>query len=73
MARKKLTVADVKREISHIKRAVNGLDYEAAHVLEDKLHQEVLRSIANGKVVDSKACAKAALSTLRLRFSRHCS
>jgi len=71
---RKLTVEDVKAAITCIKqRTITSGDYEYAHVMEDALHQRVLRSIANDKADDPKACAKMALSTRRLKFNRFCS
>ena len=69
----KLTVEDIKQQIAVIKQQIANNDYELAHVLEDALHQRVLHSIANDKADNSKACAKMALSTRRLKFNRLCS
>ncbi len=47
-------------------------DSEAAHGAEDDLHQEVLRAIADGICDDPAACARGALATLEIKFSRWC-
>ena len=45
-------------------------DDGTAHEEEDRLHQDVLRAIAEGKCSDPSMCADAALKTLRLDFER---
>ena len=65
-------------KIDEIKLRVEGIDAckgdpEHAHVLEDKLHQDVLQAIADGDLFPFHTpaeCAKAALSTSRIRFDR---
>jgi hypothetical protein len=47
-------------------------DEEVAHMLEDRLHQKVLRAIADGTCADPSGCARAALETSKLQFARHC-
>lgn len=65
-----MTPNDVHWVITAIKEAVH--DSEAAHSMEDDLHQKVLRAIARGTAVDPAACAAAALTTLDLDFPRWC-
>lgn len=50
--------------------AKNQGDSEAAHLLEDAIHQFVLAAIAHGQVTDTAACAKAALATVAFDFDR---
>lgn len=45
-------------------------DGEAAHSIEDQLHQAVLRAFARG--VNDPALAAAALTSLTIEFSRWC-
>lgn len=47
-------------------------DDEAAHSMEDTLHQEVLRAIADGSASNPSECARRALLTLDVDFSRWC-
>lgn len=65
-----LTVAYVAGAV----RKIYGLrgDPEAAHSEEDKLHQEVLKAIANSDCDDPQACARQALMTQAIDFSRWC-
>jgi hypothetical protein len=65
-----VTVDDIKKKVANIR--IMAYDFEAAHSYEDDLHQEVLRSIADGECEDPKGCATAALSTLDIRFMRSC-
>ena len=48
----------------------NITDDERAHSMEDKLHQDVLRSIADGSCDNPAHCAAAALASLKLDFAR---
>lgn len=48
-------------------------DDEQAHSEEDALHQDVLRAIADGRCDDPAACAREALKTTEIDFSRWCS
>lgn len=45
-------------------------DKELAHIEEDKLHQNILLLISLGKLDDPAGCAKAALKTLEIPFTR---
>lgn len=47
-------------------------DDEAAHGMEDTLHQSVLAAIRDGKCADPAACAAEALKTTSLTFERWC-
>lgn len=52
--------------------AIRVGDSEAAHGMEDRLHQDVLRAIAAGECADPAACATEALQTLNIKFERWC-
>jgi hypothetical protein len=74
MAKKKtgkngtVTVASIKMTVEAIK--LKAHDCEAAHGLEDSLHQSVLQAIANGQAEDPAECAREALKTRGLDFDR---
>lgn len=65
-----LTVDDVLKAVADID-AARG-DDEAAHSMEDDLHQRVLSAIAKGRCADPQACAAAALKTNEISFARWC-
>ena len=66
-----MTVAYIEAEIERIKTELAG-DDEVQHSSENQLHQEVLTAIADGECEDPEACARAALMTCELGFSRWC-
>ena len=68
MDTEKLTLQDVKLLVETIRDISD--DNEAAHLEEDKLHQGLLRAIAQGAVDDPAACAAEALKTLEMSFTR---
>ena len=45
-------------------------DDEKAHTLEDALYKDLLVSISMGLCINPAACAKVALKTQALKFSR---
>lgn len=47
-------------------------DDEGAHGMEDSLWSDVLRAISDGTADDPAGCAKAALLTQEIDFSRWC-
>lgn len=61
-----MTVEDVQKVVEQIKYTS---DDERAHSLEDSLHYDVLRSIAEG-CSDPSGLAKAALESAELDFCR---
>lgn len=65
-----MTLQEVELRVQGI-RDIAG-DDEAAHGAEDLLHQEVLRSIADDECTAPRACAAAALETLKIDFARWC-
>lgn len=65
-----LTVQEVRECVDNI--AKKTYDDEVAHSMEDGLHQEVLRAIANGACENPQACAAEALKTCDLSFCRWC-
>ena len=64
-----MTKNEVKRRVKDIK--INADDYEGAHNMEDSLHQDVLRAIADG-AENAAELAKEALKTKKIGFSRYC-
>jgi len=60
---------DIMERVVDIKRIAG--DDERAHSEEDKLHQDVLRAIADG-APNSSLLARAALETCDLDFARWC-
>jgi hypothetical protein len=67
-----MTTAEILRRVQIINEMSS--DDEAAHILEDKLHQDVLRAIVNGEAESPVAeMAAAALKTQVLTFKRRCS
>lgn len=65
-----MNVQWVKEKISEIKKVRR--DPEAAHCLEDSLHEDVLEAIAAGSCDDPVGCAKEALMTRDISFPRWC-
>lgn len=63
-----MTVDEVIGRVEKIK-AARG-DDELAHSMEDLLHQDVLRAVADGSCEDQVGCAKASLETLKIDFAR---
>ena len=61
-----LTLEQVQARVAEIARLADR-DLEAAHGEEDKLHQEVLRDLAEREPI-----AAAALESTKLDFSRYC-
>jgi hypothetical protein len=47
-------------------------DNEAAHGLEDRMHQTVLRAIADGKCEEPREAARIALKSQEISFARWC-
>ena len=66
-----MNVEDVRKKVAEIS-AVSDEDDEQAHLSEDELYQEVMEAIANGECDDPAGCAKEALKTLDIDFSRWC-
>ena len=62
-----MTIEDAQKVVEQIKH-ISG-DDERAHSLEDSLHYDVLRSIAEG-CSDPSGLAKAALESAELDFCR---
>jgi len=65
-----LTLSDVQKRIEEIRGKAS--DDEVAHAMEDQLHQDVLRAIAEDKCTAPRSCANAALKTLDIDFCRWC-
>ena len=67
----RLTMTEVLKRVEAIRKvAVN--DDETAHSQEDTLHQDVLQAIADGRCDGPADCARAALETRSIEFSRWC-
>jgi hypothetical protein len=64
-----MTIEEVKQKIMLIDD--NQHDDELAHSLEDKLREDVLKSIASG-VDNPQELARLVLTTTELKFSRWC-
>lgn len=58
---------EVRRRVEYI-RVYARTDDEAAHSCEDRLHQDVLRALAE----QGNELAIEALKTLDVAFARHC-
>ena len=71
MPKEFLTIDDIRLTVDAIETRAGERDYEAAHALEDRLYEGVLRSIARG-APDAEKLAIAALETRNLRFKRSC-
>ena len=67
-----MTREKVIEKVKVILRLAQERDHEAAHSAEDKLHQEVLTAIANGRCDDPRSLAEAALKTQGIDFIRWC-
>lgn len=65
-----MDIEEVKRRVAEI-ASCSG-DPEAAHSMEDDLHRDVLRVIADGTCKEPAAFAKCALQSLALDFPRWC-
>lgn len=63
-----LTPNDVDEQVRAI--ATLEFDYEEMHAMEDRLHKLVLLNIANGTCDDPKKCARLALMTVNINFTR---
>ena len=61
---------DVMRMVEDLEK-MKG-DDECAHSEEDRIHQLVLKAIANGDALLPNQCAREALKTLDLDFERWC-
>lgn len=65
-----MTPNDVQDRVDQIASMAD--DDEMAHSYEDALHQHVLQVISVGKCSDPQECARIALTTLDIKFSRWC-
>ena len=63
-----MTIDDVKKRLQDIRD--NSNNDEGSHIREDRLRDDLLRAIADGKCNDPEACAKEALKSNRIDFSR---
>jgi len=69
-----MTADEIRRRVDLI-RAMAEQDCEAAHIMEDELHRDVLRYIATKGPpgVDAEGLAQEALESRKIEFTRHCS
>lgn len=63
-----MTEEHIRAKLGNIKALEH--DAEQAHAYEDMLYQEVLRAIANGEVENPARCARLALQTTHIHFTR---
>jgi len=63
-----MTPETIQQAVDYI-RAMQR-DPEAAHLYENALHQAVLDAIAFGRVDDPAECARVALTTADIKFTR---
>lgn len=63
-----MTINDVLAEVERIR--IKAANDEIAHGMEDDLHQNVLRAIADGTCDDPAGCARAVLTTQDISFGR---
>jgi len=66
-----MKLEDVIDRVREIRRNQN--DPERAHSMEDDLHRDVLKAIAEDDCEEPRVCAETALDTLYLDFPRWCS
>lgn len=62
-----LTAAEVRKRVRKISKQS---DDESQHADEDALYHDVLTAIATSRCADAAACAREALKTEDLNFSR---
>ncbi len=65
-----LTVEEVKKYVLEIENEAH--DDEAAHSLEDRLYERVLKHISLGICQDPVLCCEEALKTQKINFARWC-
>lgn len=67
-----MTLNEAVEALRAIREAARDGDYESAHGLEDKLHRDVLATIASGNAMSPVHLAAAALLSGDIQFERHC-
>ena len=67
------TIDNVKDRLCVIRSHAANRDNEAAHSEEDKLYQELLIAIAEGKARQPKAMAALAVTSKDIKFIRYAS
>lgn len=65
-----LTIKDVVKLVAKVRQLAEADDNERAHGLEDGVHHTVLAAIADGLCDDPAGCAREALKTNGIRFTR---
>ncbi len=72
--RKRIERPEVVKLLDKIDKLAKATDYEAAHGVEDELHERVLYTIAKGPVdTEAASLARLALTSSRIRFPRRTS
>lgn len=68
----KLTMEEIEIRLEQIRRASG--DYELAHILEDRLRDDVLSAISSGGIdgADVRLAASAVLTSADVEFPRYC-
>lgn len=65
-----LTIKDVEALLADVRASAE--DAESAHSMEDRMHQLVLRAIADGKCENPREAARIALKSQEISFARWC-
>lgn len=63
-----ITPETVRQTVERIREAAG--DDEAAHGMEDELHFDVLKAIAEGTCENPQECARLAIQTAEIGFAR---
>lgn len=66
-----MTVGEVKSRYDDIVHVAETGDGETAHLMEDELHLDVLKAIAEGRCEEPRECARIAVATEDLDIERH--
>ena len=68
-----MTIKDIHDQLEKIRKSANEREIAEPHELEDRLHRDVLRAIAEERIFlqDAAEFAKLALSSLKIKFARY--
>lgn len=67
-----MDLLEIEQQLLGVRVAVEGLDDEKAHSLEDALRRDFIRYIAEYGTGELKVMARAVLETEDMDFSRWC-
>jgi hypothetical protein len=70
-----MNVNEVREKVQEIGTLVKRKDYEAAHLEEDKLHQEVMLHVVSNRylnIAEARTLLALALTTRDIEFARYC-